>query len=218
MGEKNKLIEKSCVVCEKLFLQYHTLQKTCSFVCTKIRKSQLNKIYKAKQKEKYWYTPTTIYKKVCDLCWKDYETTYKHQKKCSRKCFSEEQKVTRKWKNNPAYRNWKFVDWDKWENRKEFNHKNREFQRNAKKILQRQLDTVWYSYCEHCNSSQSWRWETHHIVYRSEKPKHEYLHDERNLIRLCITCHNEFHKHKASRKELVEKRKLVELFGPLSNT
>ena len=67
-------------------------------------------------------------------------------------------------------------------------------------------------FCEVCNDSNS-ALETHHIIFRSEKPNHANLHDEINLIKVCNTCHNEFHKHKGSRNELVEQRKLNELFG-----
>lgn len=210
--------EKLCSICGELFSPYHTTQKACSLECAKLLKKKTDKKYREDTIKKYGYRPTTIYTKICDRCWVGYTTTYKHQKKCSRSCFFEEAKKTRKGKGNPAYRNWKFVDRDNPKAREEFNYKYREFQKNAKKILQKQLDTVGCSYCERCNTTQSMRRETHHIVYRSEKPKHQYLHDERNLIRLCMRCHNEFHKHKASRKSLVEKRNLVELFGPLSHT
>lgn len=67
-------------------------------------------------------------------------------------------------------------------------------------------------FCEVCSDSNSLL-ETHHIIFRSEKPNHPNLHDEVNLIKVCVTCHNEFHKHKGSRNELVEERKLNELFG-----
>jgi len=70
-----------------------------------------------------------------------------------------------------------------------------------------------YIYCEECKTSKSFRFEHHHIVYRSEKPRHEFLHDPRNLITLCIKCHNYYHKHKSHRNPLVESRKLYELFG-----
>jgi 5-methylcytosine-specific restriction endonuclease McrA len=66
--------------------------------------------------------------------------------------------------------------------------------------------------CENCGASDV-ALETHHIIFRSEKPNHIHLHDEINLIKVCIPCHNEFHKNKGGRNELVEQRKLNELFG-----
>ena len=57
------------------------------------------------------------------------------------------------------------------------------------------------------------KFETHHIIYRSEKPNHEHLHSSNNLILLCVLCHNYFHKSKQTRVELVKERKLNEMFG-----
>ncbi len=57
--------------------------------------------------------------------------------------------------------------------------------------------------------------EHHHIIFRSEAPKHENLHNPRNVIKLCGTCHKWFHNKKDNRKELVIERKLWELFPEL---
>jgi hypothetical protein len=69
--------------------------------------------------------------------------------------------------------------------------------------------------CESCGTSRSMRFETHHICPAGRFPKHEYLHDSRNLILLCIQCHNDFHsmKRKEERESIVVKRGLRELFG-----
>ena len=73
-----------------------------------------------------------------------------------------------------------------------------------------------YIYCERCevnqNSKKALRFEVHHIIFASERPKHKNLHNPKNLILLCIGCHNELHKHKFLRNDLVVKRGLVELF------
>lgn len=55
----------------------------------------------------------------------------------------------------------------------------------------------------------------HHIVYRSEAPKHENLHNKRNVIKLCNECHSNYHNRKDNRKHLVIERKLWELFPEL---
>lgn len=54
---------------------------------------------------------------------------------------------------------------------------------------------------------------THHIIYRSEKPNHEHLHNIRNLIKLCNPCHAWIREAKSNRDKLVEERNLTELFG-----
>lgn len=59
-----------------------------------------------------------------------------------------------------------------------------------------------YFFCERCGRSDQMRYEVHHIFYRSEKPNHENLHDRKNLIMLCIGCHNYLHSHKKEREKL----------------
>lgn len=54
--------------------------------------------------------------------------------------------------------------------------------------------------------------EIHHIVYRSELRGDPRRNDKRNLIAVCRDCHDEFHNHKKSRQDLVDSRKLYELF------
>lgn len=92
------------------------------------------------------------------------------------------------------------------------NYKYRLFENNCKLLDNKMLNDKWYLYCENCWVSNSLRFEHHHIIYRSEKPKHEHLHDINNIILLCIKCHNEFHKCKWIRNDLVKERKLNLLF------
>ena len=70
-----------------------------------------------------------------------------------------------------------------------------------------------YDFCEICGTSNSPRFETHHIVFASEAPKHKELHNFQNLIFLCISCHNNLHKSKKLRNPIVKKRNLNNLFG-----
>jgi len=77
-------------------------------------------------------------------------------------------------------------------------------------------DKVWtfgYWFCDKYNRSDTYNYSMHHIVYRSEKPKHKHLHNKRNLIDLCEACHRWFHEKKNRRIYLIEERKLTELFG-----
>lgn len=68
--------------------------------------------------------------------------------------------------------------------------------------------------CERClKPNCGIRFHTHHIIYRSEKPKHPEIHNLKNLIHLGQPCHDWYHSKKSNRNGLVEKRKLNLLFG-----
>ena len=72
-----------------------------------------------------------------------------------------------------------------------------------------------YLFCENCNVNINGtiRFETHHIVFASEAPKHKYLHNDKNLMVLCTVCHSLFHgKKRKIRKDIVIKRGLEKLF------
>lgn len=74
------------------------------------------------------------------------------------------------------------------------------------------IDEYGYLVCQNCHKSNR-AFHVHHIIFRSEKPSHEYLHDHRNFILVCVECHNWFHDKKGNRNKLVEERRLNELFG-----
>jgi hypothetical protein len=78
------------------------------------------------------------------------------------------------------------------------------------------LEDRGYLWCEVCFRSRGfYKLHCHHIMYRSEVPGHPMLHDKRNLIICCDSCHDQFHAIKSSRDKIVEKRGLKELFyGP----
>lgn len=67
-------------------------------------------------------------------------------------------------------------------------------------------------FCEHCGISNPFRFEIHHIIYKSEMPGHEELNNSLNLILLCTDCHNKFHQKKSLRNKLIKKRELNKLF------
>ena len=69
-----------------------------------------------------------------------------------------------------------------------------------------------YLYCEYCGTSNSPRFETHHIYFASEKPNHPELHNCLNLCLICLKCHNNFHAHKYLRDKLIKERNLNDLF------
>lgn len=205
---------KICIICNKEYMPKISFAKCCSFECSKINKSNLDKIYKDKQKETYWCVKTTIYKHKCSVCEKEYDSVNKKQKFCSRSCFAIDMKESRKWESNPAYRNWmySYSDWDRKTKVNTVQRKDKEFIKTSKELRQNQIDNVWYNYCMKCNRSDMWILHSHHIVYRSEAPKHANLHNKRNLILVCNQCHNNYHSNKESRTQLVIERKLRELF------
>jgi hypothetical protein len=67
-------------------------------------------------------------------------------------------------------------------------------------------------FCYRCGVSQK-NLECHHIIWRSEIPRHEEKHNHRNLIFVCSECHAWYHDKKGNRNSLVEKRKLYNVFG-----
>lgn len=68
--------------------------------------------------------------------------------------------------------------------------------------------------CERCGRDGRYATiEVHHIVYRSEKPRHEHLHSFENLMCLCLTCHEWIHENKGRRDQIVAERKLNLIFG-----
>jgi len=74
------------------------------------------------------------------------------------------------------------------------------------------IEDLGYVECEQCGITQGSNFHVHHIVYRSEAPKHKNLHHENNLILLCEGCHNWYHNKKDRRKPLVRLRGLKKLF------
>lgn len=72
-----------------------------------------------------------------------------------------------------------------------------------------------YNFCEKCSKNEAsvFKIETHHIIYKSEKPKHEHIEHDLNKIVLCDECHKWYHDKKIRRNHLIEERKLYLLFG-----
>ncbi len=146
----------------------------------------------------------------CNNCGKEYKRRNKLSGFCSMKCNGEHWKKNniRKGKNNPAYRNGFYTNRPKKMSPSTIKHHNA--CREYRTAFLKEND---YLYCEICKRSDSIRYETHHIVYASEAPKHKELHNFKNLIVLCIKCHNDFHgKKREIRKDIVIKRGLEKLF------
>jgi len=123
---------------------------------------------------------------------------------CYRKYLSEK----RRGKKNPAYRN----GFNMQGSRKYTGIHIRACSKYKKEFLEQ------YSYlrCESCgtNINGTLRFEVHHIYCASLHPRHKELHNKKNLILLCIQCHNDFHsgKRKEEFKKLEKDRGLKKLF------
>lgn len=196
---------KKCIVCNLDFTPRDARRITCSYECKCVLLS----------KRKYEYP-----NKICKFCGKEFKPYSTINKFCSSKCrvdnkkskskrnWTEEQISKRIGDKNPCFRTGTYQL-----NVKRTSIGQRLFERNAKEIEEKMIGDVGYKYCEFCGTSNSLRFERHHIIFRSEKPNHEYLHSKENILITCIGCHNKFHKEKGLRNQLVIERKLNELFG-----
>ena len=146
----------------------------------------------------------TLKRKKCKNCGKEFMPYRSFQKHCGFDCYREQMKIDRIGKKNPAYRNGTRINN---KDSRTFKHRNA-CRRYRKKFIEKND----YLFCEKCKISSAMKYEVHHIVYASEKPMHKELHNDRNLILLCIGCHNDMHGNKKIRNDLVEERNLNELF------
>lgn len=90
--------------------------------------------------------------------------------------------------------------------------------KNRKELVEEMIDKYGYIFCQKCGFRDCGRnFEVHHIIFRSEAPKHPRLHDKINLIIVSDFCHkeawNSYHKKKDERNNLIKERKLNEVFG-----
>lgn len=94
-----------------------------------------------------------------------------------------------------------------------------QYKKNRDELIQEQLDDFGYHFCQKkgCGTSRAFKFEVHHIVFRSEAPDHPELHSKINLIIVCSGCHNvkpnSFHNKKDERNYLVIERGLDKIFN-----
>ena len=94
-----------------------------------------------------------------------------------------------------------------------------ELVKNRKQLVSEMENTYGYIFCQKrgCGKSRSYKFEVHHIVFRSERPDHPMLHDKLNLIIVCSDCHNQkpnsFHNKKDERNYLMLERGLDKIFN-----
>lgn len=196
----------NCANCNNEFIQRNRLNKFCCKQC----KSK----FETKQRSK------KPLEKTCQFCCSVFKPYSSLDKFCSANCRVENMKSkrSRRWnskstekikgKNNPSYKSGMYTrDVNKSDEGQKL------YLRTRNEMRAEMLLNHGYLFCERCKTNQTYQWEMHHIVFRSEKPLHEHLHNKRNLVNLCMKCHNWYHKEKSNRNELVEERKLYELFG-----
>jgi hypothetical protein len=139
---------------------------------------------------------------ICKQCGKSFTrpSYYPTTKYCGRTCYHLNEKKSRLGKNNPCWRG----------GFKSYGNGHKKACSDYRKLFLKEHS---YLYCEKCGRSDALRYETHHIVYASEAPKHKELHNKKNLILTCIGCHNKLHAKKSERNNLVRKRNLNKLFN-----
>ena len=204
-----KQIEKKCKFCKKTYIASTPFKTLCSPECQESTKKERAHKQWEKNKEKLseyrkWHWHNTGKERLCKSCKKPFFTRRKIQSYCSFVCSANHN--VKKGKDSHSYKHGLRM------NGKNYGAKH---YKATREYGIKFVDKNGYKFCEHCNINNSLRFETHHIVFASEKPKHKELHNTRNLIMLCIKCHNFFHGGKTHerRSHLVVERKLDELFG-----
>lgn len=198
---------KTCGICQASFIPHSSLQKFCSYDCQK------------KHGKLIRYKPKPL-SKVCKVCKKTFLPYTSLDKFCSSACRVDSVKMKRKYNHtektctnrtgvsNPAYKHGLRMRGSVQDaTGVRLYYKSKESLRSGIASEKGHL------FCQRCEINKG-PFETHHIIYRSEKPKHPKLHDKINLILLCVKCHNFYHNKKANRLPLIEERKLTEVFGP----
>lgn len=168
--------------------------------------------YRKKYPDKFRkYEKNKLKEWKCKRCGKIFKRYKRGDGYCSRQCNYDSWKESgiRKGKNNPGYRNGKYTKEYLVENNK-ITNRHLSACRRYRTAFRKEND---YDWCELCGVSNAIRYETHHIIFASEVPNHKELHNFKNLIYVCIGCHNKLHKHKILRNELVEHRGLNTLFN-----
>lgn len=86
--KKELLKEKKCEECGKLFMPKTSQQVTCSEACRKIRARRAAREWAATHKQERKRTPREpkTYKKVCEVCGKEYTCKNPRQKYCGEQC------------------------------------------------------------------------------------------------------------------------------------
>lgn len=87
------------------------------------------------------------------------------------------------------------------------------YSKNRSELIDEMEMDYGYIFCQWCKRSNAFGFDVHHIVFRSEKPRHPMLHNKANLIIVCRDCHKDFHSNKNLRESLMLERGLNEMFN-----
>jgi len=204
--------EKICVICGSAFTIISGTQvqkKTCSTDCNYALSRKITR----KSEERRKKVGVTRKCKNCKEAFTGnglYVTQF-----CSTECQYDFYRKTRTLEGNPNFRNGKYTH-KNFQNRRSktaYKHLN-ECKRYRKEFLKKHG----HAFCEVCkvNSNGTPKHEVHHIYFASKVPKHKNLHDNRNLIMVCLECHHKFHggnEYKEVFLQLEKERGLKELFS-----
>jgi hypothetical protein len=199
--------KRKCIICDKEFLIKKNIElqkKTCSFECWKENNSRISK-------EKW--SKKII--KTCKVCGKEFEALkfYIGNGKCP-DCRYNQLSKERRGELNPNYKDGHATKEKFGGRRNIYTTKHFRACHNYRKFL---LKTNDYLTCEHCGVNQNGtsHFEVHHLYFASRWPRHENLHNFKNLILLCKQCHGDFHNGNLGKRLLEnyeKKRGLKNLF------
>lgn len=207
--------KKNCAWCQDVFYiqnQLRTQDKYCGTDCAK-------QAFHEKQQERI---KTLKEKKVdifCKNCKKPFKSSSFYIKVyCTKSCQAEQLSKTRIGEDNPAYYSGLYIKSKK----KEYSNQTYKHLKACTDYRKDFLNRNSYLYCEVCGVNQNYtpRFQVHHIYFASKYPRHKELNNFKNLILVCLTCHQSFHagkKYEEHFLKLQEERGLKELFTIVEN-
>ncbi len=164
--------------------------------------------------QKYCDRDCADLKKNCLQCRKEFVSWPHSVTYCSIVCAASASSVKRMGDKNPAYTDGHTT----WANNKGRSIYTSKHFGACKKYRAAFLEKHGYPFCEVCgiNEMGTPKFEVHHIYFASLWPKHDNLHDFRNLIHICLGCHMKFHagkQYQAEFEKLEKDRGLKDLFS-----
>ena len=200
---------KNCEWCGEQFKIENSLRtqdKYCESDCAKQAFHEKQQLYYKKLKD-------TKIEGVCAECKNVFIFTAKYKKTyCSKECTNKRMSKERLGESNPFYSNGSHVGAKK--------RRNSLHQYSCLKYKKDFLSKHQYPFCEVCsvNANGTPRFEVHHIYFASKFPRHPELHNFKNLIHICTSCHGKFHAGKTYQEvfeKLEEIRGLKKLFATI---
>lgn len=193
--------EKQCIICGSSFVIRKNIEvqkKTCSYECHYKNAIRISKKRSAEKVER-----------KCKKCGKNFIIRKLSISTICNPCHYKSYSKERIGKGNPNFRGgvWSRNGYYKKGSKAVTKHMNA--CQNYRRDFLRKHD---YLFCENCNKNNAFKFDSHHIIFASEKSGHKELHNFKNMILLCRDCHTNFHRHKYLRNNLILDRGLVELF------